>query len=133
MLYSNERHHHPALKPIAQELHQLASLFEGYAYEEAHFTSSEFHQLLSEKTRELSTLIRYGTDPVLYAGEVIRRSDGLLYIEDTTFCLQAGQSVEYWSAPEERHVPSRLAYSNHLFLVDRPQLKLEGLHMLIRG
>lgn len=133
MLYSNERHHHPALKPIAQELHQLASLFEDYAYEEAHFTSSEFHQLLSEKTKELSTLIRYGTDPVLYAGEVIRRSDGLLYIEDTAFCLQAGQTVEYWSTSEERHVPSRLAYSNHLFLVDRPQLKLEGLHMLIRG
>ncbi|WP_342527737.1 hypothetical protein MKY84_03335 [Chryseomicrobium sp. FSL W7-1435] len=132
MLYSTDRVHHPALKPIAQELRQLANSFESYAYEEAHFSSAAFHRLVSEKTKELALLIRHGVDPVLYAGEVVRGSDGCLYIEDTTFCLESGLSLTYWSQSEQRHIPSRLAYYNRLFLVDRPQLQVEGLHIIVR-
>lgn len=132
MLYQPQRTHHPALKPIAHELRQLANLFETFSYEEPHFSSDDFHRLLSEKTTELSTLIRKGTEPVSYAGEVIRRPDGLLCIEDTDFCLESGLSLNYWSDQEQRHVPSRLAYYNRLYLVDRPQLKIEGLHVIVR-
>lgn len=132
LLYSTEHVHNPALKPIAQELRQLANLFESYAYEESHFSSSTFQRTVSEKTKELALLIRQGTDPVLYAGEVVRGSDGRLYVEDTKFCLESGQSLAYWSEHEQRHINSRLAYYNRLFLVDRPQLQIEGLHIIIR-
>lgn len=121
-----------ALKPLAQELRQLAQLFEVYAREEDHFSSSEFQLRVSEQTKQLSLLIRQGTKPVQVAGEIIRTPEGRLCIEDTSFYLTAGQHLEYWSHLEGRHVPSRLAYSHRLFLVDRPHLKLEGLHVLIR-
>lgn len=132
MLASHQLKTSHALKPLAQELRQLAQLFEVYAREEDHFSSSEFQQRVSEQTKELSLLIRHGTKPVQYAGEVIRTPEGRLCIEDTSFYLTAGQHLEYWSHQEARHVPSRLAYSHRLFLVDRPHLKLEGLHVLVR-
>lgn len=132
MVSTTQRVHHPALKPIAQELRQLANLFEAFSYEEEHFSSADFHVRLSEKTSELSNLIRKGTEPVSYAGEVVRRPDGLLYIEDTHFRLQSGQHLSYWSSHEQRHIPSKLAYYGRLFLLDRPHLEVEGLHVIIR-